>query len=230
MTDIAIATADAAQAAPPRSAAPGLGGLLLACAILSVVLLVAHPGGGGPAGIGEVLKREAAGQGIDALVHGGEIAVQAALLVGLSVLAARLGASRAVVIAGLTLSAIGFAALAASLLVDGLVVPAIAARYVSAPATAQAEARPLLVLAGALIRFLMPMGLAFQSTAAVAWGLALWRSGPRAAGAVAGAIGAATLTALAATIADLDGLVAMAGLAGQALWVALLGGSLMRRP
>src|SRR5262249_34333381 len=86
------------------------------------------------------------------------------------------GAGREPVIAGLALSAMGFGALAGSLTLDGLVIPDVAARYLTAPPEATQSAKALFVVCGSLIRFLMPMGLAFQAAAAVAWGLALWRA------------------------------------------------------
>lgn len=210
---------------------PVLGAFLVACAGVSVALLALHPGGA-PTSFADVLKDETDHLLQSAIVHGGTVAVLAAELAALAVLATRLGVARAPVIVGLALSAISFVFLALALTLDGLVIPDLARRYLTAPVAAVASGRALFVLVGTLIRFLMPIGLAFQGAAALAWGVALWRSTPtrRVAGGLALAVGALMLAALAATITELNPYALIGGFMGQALWLIVLGAGLVRRP
>jgi hypothetical protein len=193
------------------------------------VLLTQHPAEA-PGAFADILKGEAAHRLQSAVVHGGTIALLAAQMVGFALLAARLGAARGPVIAALALSAMGFASLAGSLTLDGLVIPDIATRYAAAPPEAMAGAKALFVLAGSLIRFLMPMGLAFQAAGAACWGVALWRAArpDRMAGGLGLAVGALVLAGLAATITGLDGMLVMGAFAGQAVWQIALGVGLIR--
>jgi hypothetical protein len=133
------------------------------------------------------------------------------------------------VVLALTFSAVSLVFLASALTLDGLVIPEIARRYVAAPASAQPFGRSSFVLLGAMIRFLMPIGLAAQGVAAVGWGLALWRDRPRRmAGGAALLLGVLLLVGLAATTSAMNPFVVMGGFAGQAFWLLLLGASLLR--
>jgi hypothetical protein len=58
---------------------------------------------------------------------------------------------------------VGAALLMASLLVYGLMIPAIAQRYLAAPPDRLPYARSLFALCGIAVQFLMPMGLGFQA-------------------------------------------------------------------
>jgi hypothetical protein len=217
---------DPASTAPPGRS---LGAVLVVLAAVSVVLLAMHPGGA-PSSFADVLKDESDHLLQSAIVHGGSMATLAAELAALAVLATRLGAARAPVIVGLALSAISFLFLALALTLDGLVIPDIARRYLAAPAAAVASGRALFVLVGTLIRFLMPIGLAFQGAAAMSWGVALWRSARRVAGGVAFAFGALLVAALGVTITELNPYVLMGGFLSQALWLIVLGAGLVRTP
>ena len=201
---------------PPGRAAGVVLGL---CAVGSVILLLNHPGGAAHSFL-EVLKSEADNQGSDAAVHGGFVVAMAVEYVCFAVLAARLGLGRIAVLEAMIFTAIGFAAMTGSMILDGLVTPAVAAKYLTAPPARVEEARGLLVLISTLIRFLMPMGLGFQAAGVIGWGAALL-SRDRAAkivGAVGLAVGAGLLLALAATYSELNPIVLMAGIAAIALW------------
>lgn len=202
--------------------APGVA--LVACAALSLALLAIHPGGS-PQTFAEVLKDEAANQGPDALVHGGFVVVLAVEMVCLAALAARLGAGSARVLVGLVFTAIGSAALAGSMIFDGLLTPAIAVKYLAGPPERLEAARTMISLCGLMIRFLMPMGLAFQAAGTLGWSAALaGRGGAARWTAIVGlALAGGALTALGATVARLDPMVAMGALGAQALWTAALG-------
>ena len=213
-----------ADAATVPGQGRALGWALIACAVATVALLANHPGGAAHS-FAEMLHNEAANQVSDAVVHGGFIAVMAVELVCFAGLAVRLGPVRTPVLAAMIFTAAGFLALAGSMIVDGLVTPALAARYVAGPADQLDAARLLLALCGALIRFLMPMGLAFQAAGTVAWGAAFLsgRGLARATGVGGLVLGAAILIGLAATAAGLNPLVLMGALAGQAMWIVAVG-------
>jgi hypothetical protein len=140
------------------------------CGLATLVLLANHPASGARDFAG-VLREEAANQFVDGLVHGGFIFVLAALIICFLLLAHRLGSGRVPVVVTVAAFCIGSGALMASMLVDGLVIPAVAARYVNIDAPEKlAAAKALFVFAGTLISFLMPLGIAFQSIAMLSLG------------------------------------------------------------
>ena len=211
------------------NSARGPGAALIVCAQASVALLAGHPGGGASPLLADVLRSEAAQRLPDAIVHGGFVLVLAIELIGFAALAVRLGAARTAVLAAMVFFLIGAGLLAASMIVDGLLTPAVAARYVAAPFAKQEAARALLVLIGEAIRVLMPMGLAFQGAAALAWGAALIaRPTGRINGGVAVAAGAATLLAAAASLWIPSPHLLMLALLAQAAWTLTAGVTLFR--
>jgi hypothetical protein len=217
-------TEDRLAVQPARAA----GVLLIATAIASVVLLAIHPAETATDFAG-ILKDEAANQALDAAVHGGFIVVLALELIGLAAFSRRLDFARLSALAGLVFFAAGAAFLTGSVFTDGLIIPAIAAKYAATPAKLE-YARSLFVLCGAAIRYLMPMGILFQSAGVASWGWALLRSGiSRGAGIMGLLIGGAIIAALAATVAALNPIVVMGGIGAQALWVAGAGVLLIRR-
>src|SRR6201995_3976828 len=150
-----------------------VGIVLFATAIASIALLLNHPGERAT-DFADVLKDEAANQVKSAIVHGGFTVVLAIHLACYAIFSGRLG-WRNLAITGLVFFAIGAALQTASLIVDGLVIPQLAARYLSAPADRLPYARGLFVLCGAAIQFLMPMGLFWQGAGITAWGAATMR-------------------------------------------------------
>jgi hypothetical protein len=205
---------------------PGL--LLIAAGIASVALLASHPDGAPAKDFAGVLKAEAADQIMDAVVHGGFIVVLAVELFCYALFSARMKASAAAT-AGLIAFGAGAAFLSASMLLDGLVTPAIAAKYLAAPNKIE-FAKSLFVLVGTMIRFLMPIGLAFQSAAVAAWGLALFNSRTsRIAGAFGIVVGLGLLAAFGATASAMNPMVLMGAIAVLALWAAVAGAVMLRR-
>jgi len=197
---------------PPGRAA---GFLAMASAIATVALFMAHPES--PAhDFAGVLRDEASGRVADAVVHGGFIAVLALQTVCYAVLSRRL--ERLTALAGMVFFAFGAAFLSASMVLDGLVTPALAARYLAAPEKIE-YARALFVLVGALIGWLMPLGLAFQAAAVMAWGFALAAVRRRIVGVAAVLGGGAMLAGLATG----NPLATIAALLGMALWAAASG-------
>jgi hypothetical protein len=215
-----------AQDQTPRQSR-AIGVLSILTGIASVALLVNHPGGEAHS-FADVLKNEAANQMMDAVVHGGFIAILALQMVVYAMFSARLGFWRATAAAGLIFFAMGTAFLSASMVLDGLVTPAIAAKYLAAPNKLE-FAKSLFALVGTLIRFLMPIGLAFQSVAIAAWGFALFISRvSRGAGIFGIFAGLAMFGALAATAAAMNPFVLMGTIAGTATWAVIAGLVLMR--
>jgi len=207
-------------AVPARAA----GILSIATGIATVALLANHPGGDAHT-FADVLKDEAANRTMDAIVHGGFVVVLALQAICYATLSARIGRGA---IAGLVLFAFGAAFLSASMVLDGLVTPALAVKYLAAPGKIE-FAKSLFALVGTLIGLLMPIGLAFQSAAAGAWGVALMTSGiSRLVGVIGLALGAAAFVALAATAGTMNPLVLMGVLAVTALWAVVAGIVLLR--
>jgi len=214
---------DTPQRMPQRAA----GILALATAVAALALLANHPGGEAHS-FADILANEAGNRLANAVVHGGFIVVLALQAICYVVLSARIGATRLAVVAALVLFAFGAAFLAASLVLDGLATPAVAAKYLAAPNKVD-YAKSLFVLIGALVGVLMPIGLAFQSAAIACWGWALAASRlARIAGALALAMGGVGFAALAAGAVAMNPFVLMAVMAMTALWAALAGIVLLR--
>jgi hypothetical protein len=200
--------------------------LLLLTAFASLALFAAHPGETATTFAG-VLKEEAANRSVAGAVHGGYIAVLVLQIVGYAKLSARLDLRRLLPLAGLVFFAAGTVILSASLLLDGLVVPALAARYADLPAKIE-SARALFVFCETAIGFLMPIGLAFQGAAIASWGAALWRRS-RIAGAIGVLFGLGMLSALAANTARPNPVLLMGSLIVPMLWAFVAAWQLLRR-
>jgi hypothetical protein len=215
------------QSRTPYSRNRIVGLLSIATAVASVVLLAAHPGGEAKT-FADVLKNEASNRFVDGIVHGGFVLVLGLQLVCYIVFSARLGWSRVTTIAGLVFFAMGAAFLSGSLVLDGLVTPAIAARYLAAPAKLE-FAKSLFVLVGTAIGILMPIGLMFQSGAIAAWGWALAESGLSPKVGYAGIAASVVLLAvLTMSFGPSNPLVLMGAIAVTAVWSATVGILLMR--
>lgn len=215
---------------PPDPTDRKLAAAFALCGLASLVLLASHPASAAHDFAG-VLREEAANQFMDGVVHGGFIFVLAALLVCFGLLARRLGSGRVPVIVMLVTFGIGCAALMASMLVDGLVIPAVAARYVNVDAPDKlAAAKALFVFAGTLITFLMPLGIAFQSIAMLTLGGLLVAGPPRrrAAGIFGVAAGVLILAALAGAPAGIAAHILLGSIALIAMWYFVLAALLWR--
>ena len=150
-----------------------LAGAFACCALLTLMLLANHPMTGAHT-IAAVLQAEARDQVADGLVHGGFIVILCVVIVCFVFLSRALGMGRVAVVGALVAFCVGCGALMGSMIVDGFVIPALAVRF-SAMGTAAAltQAETLFILCGTLIRFLMPMGLLFQSAAMLSWSSAI---------------------------------------------------------
>jgi hypothetical protein len=146
-----------------------------------LTLLANHPHGGGQTFV-DFIKAESRNQLVDGVVHAGAVLVLSALIVCFVLLSRYLGPGRVAVVAGLTTFCVGCAAMMASMVLDGLVVPAIAVRF-GRTAEDLRLAQPLVIFCGILIRFLMPIGLLFQAAAMLSWSAVIvrtrgWRLAP----------------------------------------------------
>jgi hypothetical protein len=125
-------------------------------------------------------------------------------------------------IAGLVTFCFGAALLSGSTLIDGLALPAIAARYVGIPTKIE-SARLLYVFGGTLISILMPLGIGFQSAGILGWSAGLLRTGRRIAGLAGLVLGLAILASTIAATFTKNPMALMAGIAGLAVWAAIAG-------
>ncbi|HEX4292904.1 MAG TPA: hypothetical protein VHZ29_02085 [Rhizomicrobium sp.] len=205
----------------------GVGLLAIATGIAALALLAAHPGGDAKT-FADVLKDEAANRLPNAIVHGGMVVVLALQMVCYCVFSVRLGLTRAATVAGLVFFAVGALFLSGSLVLDGLATPAVAARYLVAPAKIE-YAKSLFVLMGSLIGILMPAGLAFQSAAIAAWGWALAASGKRAAGLLGLVLGCAMSAGAALGAVTMNPFALMGTIAGTAVWAMVVGAVMLRK-
>jgi len=147
--------------------------LFALCAVATLVLLAFHPGGGGRT-ITEVIQAEARDQVKDGVVHGGFIFISAALIACFAGLSRILHPARVAVTAGFVTFCVGAGALMMSMGLDGLVVPAIAARCLrEGTAQSLASAQTLLLFCGACIKILMPTGLLFEGGAMLSYSVAM---------------------------------------------------------
>ena len=214
------------HARPAASRAAGI--VLIVVAVATAALLINHPAASGTS-FTDVLRNEAAAQAMNAVVHGGFIVVLAAELACMAIASTRLGWQRPAVAVAFVFALVGAGFLMLSMLVDGLVTPALAARYVDTPEKAE-QARSVFVLLGTLVRFLMPLGLLFQLASVAAWSSALVRSGGvvRAAAIVGLVVAALAAVGIAATAA-MGPRALVAALIGIAIWYALIGAGLALR-
>lgn len=151
----------------------GLASAFALCAVAIVALLSGHPSVDGHT-ITEVLQAEARDQLRDGVVHGGFIVISAMLLVCLVELSRALGSARVSVTVGFVAFCSGAGALMMSMTLDGLVVPALAARCLSeGTVQALASAQTALLLCGTCIKVLMPMGLLFEGAGMLSYSLAM---------------------------------------------------------
>jgi len=202
---------------------------LIVAFLATVALFAAHPAESGATIFAEVLKNEARDAFVDAVVHGGFIAVIAVELVCFAVFAARLGFLRILPLAGFIFTATGLGFIMGSMLMDGLVVPAIAQRFAGVAAQRLDMAHTLVIFCGTVIRVLLPIGMLFQAAGICAWSIALaGRPGVVRGIAVAGLLASILLVAAVGASA-MSPPALMAGFAVTALWALAIGGLLATR-
>jgi hypothetical protein len=209
----------------------GLAAAFALCALASLTLLASHPNGGARS-LADFIKDAARDQYIDAFVHGGFIVTLGALIVCFTFLSRCLGSARAAVVIGLVSFSIGSGALMASMILDGFVTPAIAARFAGTDSADNLlTAKTLLIFLGTLIRFLMPIGMLLQSLAMFSWSSVIVRG--RGLQRVVGAFGLAAALSLIVSLltapATMAAHVLLGGIALQAIWYFVLAALLFSR-
>ncbi len=217
------------SAAQPLSSRP-LAVAFALCGLATVLLLANHPASAAHDFAG-VLREEAGNKVADGIVHGGFIFVLATLIACFALLARCLGPDRAPVVITTVAFNIGGAALMFSMLIDGLVIPSVAARYLDVTAPEQvAAAKALFVFCGTAITFLMPLGIAFQGIAMVSLGGLLLAGPPRhrATGIAGIALGAVILLLIAGALAGMPPHVLLVSIALTAAWYFLVATILWR--
>ena len=205
----------------------GLAVAFTICALASLTLLANHPSGN-PASFAELIKDEAAHRVIDGVVHGGFSITLVALIICFVFLSRFLGLARPSVVIGLVCFCAGCGALMSSMVLDGFVVPAIAARF--AGSDDLQVAKTLFILLGTLIGLLMPIGLLFQSMAMISWSSAIAK-GPgfrRAVGLFGLVVAIALIVAILATPAVMAAHVILGGVALQSIWYLAIAGLLFK--
>jgi hypothetical protein len=208
-----------------------LAAALVLCSLAMLTLLVNHPAAGGHS-LADVIKAEVSNRVVDGLVHGGFIATLSVLIVCFVFWSRNAGMDRVTVVVGLVTFSIGSGALIASMMLDGFVIPALAVRFnASGVDDHLIEANALFIFCGTLIRFLMPMGLCFQSMAMLSWSLQIverhgWRL---AVGAFGIAVGTLVIGAICAAPPRLGEHVLLGGIALISVWYLTLAGGLSAR-
>ena len=200
------------------------GVLAIATALGSIVLLAAHPQDRAR-DFAELVQGEARNQIQNLIVHGGFAVVLSIQIVCFGFLSSRLEASaRFASRAAIAFFAIGVAWMSASLLMDGLVTPAIAVRYADQTETV----RPLFVLVGAIVRFAMPLGLGFQTLAIWCWGAAMLGAGLRVFAAIVWLLGVVLVVAIGAGASGAMPMALMGAFLAMAIWGIIAGVVLLR--
>lgn len=169
-----------------------LSALFAASGVTLMVLLSVHPHEQLHA-FSDVVAFEISHRLINALVHGGAIALFLVLLAGHVALARVINSASLSVTLAVTAFGAGCVFMMASLVLDGFVTPALALQYRAAQDFAvQHSIEALVRFCGTNIRVLMPMALLALAASALAWCVPMVRAGGRSrlAGAVSGVIGA----------------------------------------
>lgn len=150
-------------------------GIAIALATIVSTVFVALDESGGGHGMQEILQSIARLQTLKAVVHGVAIASLCAYAFGYAALARRLSLRRPLVLAGLASYLIGCAALAGATVIDGFVIPHIAADAVAGSASRLQIGYELVHYAGLALTDAAKIGWLLQAAGALAWSVALLR-------------------------------------------------------
>jgi hypothetical protein len=207
------------------------GALLLGCALIAVVALMHHPAVStrhAADAMTQIVRFAAA----DRAVHGTMIVVSGALLFALSVFSVRRGFGNQTVLAGLVVYALGSTAIITAALIDGFVIPIVAASYAADTPAALPGAVAALRLCGAAIQVASVFGLGAISVALALWSIDLLRTAAtpvRLTGALGliAAVAPAIVLLMAGMIITAHTLVAI--ILPEAIWYGAVGVLLVRR-
>jgi hypothetical protein len=151
------------------------GVIIAVCAGLSILAISHHPTVTQHSP-GEALAEIVRLAGVDRVVHGALIALLGGLLVGLFAFSMRQGIARSTVVAGLIAYSIGLGTTIGAAVVDGFLVPGVAAQYAGASSDDVKLAIHLLATCALTIQVLTKVGLVATSIGILMWSLNLVRT------------------------------------------------------
>jgi hypothetical protein len=206
-------------------------GIAIAAATLASTVAVAFDHGGGGTTPLAILEGIARLQGLKELVHGVAIASVCAYAFGYAALARRLGLERPLALAGLVTTLLGCAAMIGATVLDGFVVPHVAADAIAGTPARVAFAYDLVHYLGVVLNDLAKLGWVLQAAGAIAWSTLLLRM--RGAARWTGAIGVlssgAVVALLVASATNMTMASLLAVLVAQMAWNLAAAAWLMRR-
>jgi hypothetical protein len=159
------------SAAGDRASGAIFGLVIIVGWALFLIVLSRHADGPPPASFAAMIKG-LANEGQQG-VHIAASALSAVLLIGYAGFAGRLGLSRPAVLTGLVAFAIATAAIMTWTLLDGVVLPGVAARYAAKPDADLDVLKPIFVFVGGVIGLLFQVRAVCVVVATAAWSLAL---------------------------------------------------------
>ncbi len=183
---------------PRPAAGTRTAGIAIALATLLSTLFVALDESGGGKGQLEILQSIAQLQLLKAVVHGVAIASLCAYAFGYAALAQRLSLRRPAVLAGLACYLMGCVALVAATVVDGFVIPHLAADAAAGSAMRLQVGYELVHAAGIALTDAAKIGWLLQAVGALAWSGVLMGEGGFAR--VTGVVGAVANLAVGAAV------------------------------
>jgi hypothetical protein len=165
--------------APADSWAPSgkvAGYAIGSCALLTMLAIAMHPQAASR-NVGDFVIAVARLTPMLRIVHGTVIAFMLALLYGFTVYSLRRGLRREAVVGALVAYAAGVGVLILAALIDGFLIPLVAARYAGVPPDVLRVGAGVLTLCGAAIQVLSKFGVIAMSAAIALWSTDLLRSG-----------------------------------------------------
>jgi hypothetical protein len=202
---------------------------MILSAVVAVAAVAHHPSVHHAASNADLLAQTIRLTAVDEAVHAVVIVAVCGLLFGLTAFADRRGLRDGAVLAGLVAYAIGTVFAIGAALIDGFLIPAIAARYATAPPARIDTALQLLTVCAMTIQIATKTWLLATSFAVVMWSSVLIRHGslPRAIGAF-GILATAALLGVLAFTANINahtlGLVVVL----QTIWYVAIGALMIR--
>ncbi len=158
----------------PRGKVAGIA--IALSAALTIAAVARHPSIAPAHGPAAVFAQLIALSVVDEVVHGVLIVMVGALLFGLTVFSMRRGLHREHVLAGLIAYALASCATIGAALIDGFLVPALAARYAAATPASAGIALDILAACAATIQVLTKFGIGATALAVTLWSAGLVRS------------------------------------------------------
>jgi hypothetical protein len=207
--------------AEPDAMAGRSAALAIIVATIATLILVAHHPVVGPGGTPqESLSSIVALGQIDAVVHGMLIAMVGLFAYGFAVFGVRLGLQRGPALLATLAYLLGCISVVGAALLDGFVIPDIAARFSTSTDSQIQVAHGILASCGIAVQVLTKFGFSLMSVGFIAWSLALWGSSKRIRWLVTVALAAGVLpaTVIAASGLSLKPHTLMVIVAGQAFW------------